>query len=90
MQGNFITGAGYFFKGLSMLSQRGIWPFAILPLLANIAFFLFIGSLAYSYVDSIVSVTEEALPEWLHFLAFACLAGGKGRGASNGTTSART
>ena len=70
MQGNFITGAGYFFKGLNMLSQRGIWPFVILPLLANIGFFLFIGSLAYSYVDSIVSITEEALPDWLHFLTW--------------------
>ncbi len=70
MQGNFITGAGYFFKGLNMLSQRGIWPFVILPLLANIGFFLFIGGLAYSYVDSIVSVTEEALPDWLHFLTW--------------------
>ncbi|MEL0191496.1 MAG: sulfate transporter CysZ [Halieaceae bacterium] len=70
MQGNFITGAGYFFRGLAMLSQPGIWPFVILPLLANIGFFLLLGGAAYAYVTDLVTLTEEALPHWLSFITW--------------------
>lgn len=70
MQGNFITGAGYFFRGLAMLPQPGIWPFVILPLLANIGFFLFLGGAAYGYVTNLVTATEEALPDWLSFITW--------------------
>ena len=70
MQGNFITGAGYFFRGLAMLSQPGIWPFVILPLLANIGFFLLLCGAAYAYISDLVTVTGEALPHWLSFITW--------------------
>lgn len=70
MKGNLVTGAGYFFRGLSMLTQPGIRGFVILPLLANIVLFGLLGSLAYGYVQSIIAATEQALPEWLGFLTW--------------------
>ena len=70
MQGNVITGAGYLFRGLAMLSQPGIRSFVILPLLANIGFFLFLGGAAYSYVTDLVATTEQALPDWLSFITW--------------------
>lgn len=70
MQGNLISGAGYFFRGLSMLPQRGIRAFVILPLTANILLFGFLGNLALGYIESLVAATESALPDWLSFLTW--------------------
>ena len=70
MKGNIITGAGYFFRGLSMLPDRGIRAFVVLPLLANILLFALLGSLAYDYIQSITGSAEEALPSWLSFLTW--------------------
>lgn len=70
MNGNLVTGAGYFFRGLSMLPEKGIRSFVILPLAANIILFGVLGSLAYDYVQSLITSTEEALPDWLGFLTW--------------------
>ena len=81
MKGNLVTGAGYFFRGLSMLPEKGIRSFVILPLAANIILFGVLGSLAYDYVQSLITSTEEALPDWLGFLTWLlipfALAGGR-------------
>ena len=65
MNGNPITGAGYFFRGLSMLTDKRLRAFVILPLLANVGFFLLIGGAAWSFVDGLVQATEAALPDCL-------------------------
>lgn len=70
MKGNLITGAGYFFRGLSMLPNPGIRLFILLPLLANILLFGFLGSLAFGYIQAIIGGAEEALPDWLSFLTW--------------------
>ncbi len=70
MNGNPITGAGYFFRGLSMLTDKRLRAFVILPLLANVGFFLLIGGAAWSFVDGLVQATEAALPDWLSFLTW--------------------
>ena len=81
MRGNLISGAGYFFRGLSMLPQRGIRAFVIIPLSANILLFGLLGKLALGYILALVATTEAALPDWLSFLTwilipFLWLAGG--------------
>ena len=70
MNGNPITGAGYFFRGLSMLTDKRLRAFVILPLLANVGFFLLIGGAAWSFVDGLIQATEAALPDWLSFLTW--------------------
>jgi uncharacterized protein involved in cysteine biosynthesis len=36
MNGNFLTGAGYFLRGLAMTFQPGLRRFVMVPLIANI------------------------------------------------------
>ena len=68
MRGNVIKGAGYFFQGLSMLTQPGIRGFVVIPLLANIILFSIITGAAYSTVENMLDDTISALPNWLMFL----------------------
>ena len=70
MKGNLITGVGYFFRGLSMLTDKGIRPFVIFPLLANILLFGMFWAIVWSYFQSLVVATEAALPGWLTFLTW--------------------
>lgn len=70
MRGNLISGAGYFFRGLSMLPERGIRAFIILPLTANIVLFGLLGSLALDAIQSLIATTESALPDWLSFVTW--------------------
>lgn len=70
MRGNVITGAGYFFRGLSMLPEPGIRGFVLIPLAANIILFSLLGSLAYSYIGSFYDDAVAALPSWLSFLSW--------------------
>ncbi len=70
MQGNFVTGAGYFFRGLAMLTEPRLRKFVLLPLLANIGLFLLLGGAAWSLVEGLVQATEDALPSWLGFLTW--------------------
>lgn len=70
MNGNLITGAGYFFRGLAMLTDKRLRAFVILPLVANISLFILLGSVAWSLVDGLVQTTEETLPSWLDFLTW--------------------
>lgn len=70
MQGNFVTGAGYFFRGLAMLTEPRLRKFVLLPLLANVGLFLLLGGAAWSLVEGLVQATENALPSWLGFLTW--------------------
>ena len=70
MKGNPIIGAGYFFRGLSMLTERRLRAWVILPLLANVGMFLLIGGAAWNLVAGLVQATENALPDWLGFLSW--------------------
>ena len=70
MKGNIVTGAGYFFRGLSMLTDPGLRAFVILPLLANILLFGALGFAAYGYFQALVMSIEDTLPDWLSFLTW--------------------
>lgn len=70
MNGNLITGAGYFFRGLGMLTDRRLRAFVILPLIANVSLFILFGAAAWSVVDGLVQATEATLPSWLGFLTW--------------------
>jgi CysZ protein len=70
MNGNLITGAGYFFRGMAMLTNKRLRAFVILPLVANVSLFILFRSVAWSLVDGLVQTTEETLPSWLGFLTW--------------------
>ena len=50
MSGNLITGAGYFLRGLTMLSEPGLRHFVIVPLMANIMLFILMGWLLFEMI----------------------------------------
>ena len=70
MQGNVVTGAGYFFRGLSMLPKPGIRLFVLIPLLANIGVFVLLGSVLWGYVSTFQEYIGNLLPEWLGFITW--------------------
>ena len=39
MNGNFVTGAGYFLRGLAITFQPGLRRFVVIPLVANVVLF---------------------------------------------------
>ena len=70
MNGNFVTGAGYFLRGLAMTFQPGLRSFVILPLIANVVLFSLMGWLLYEVITDFYDAAVLAVPEWLHFLSW--------------------
>lgn len=76
-----VSGFGYLFKGLSLLSKPGVKRFVIMPLLINALLFALLIWLAGDYFEELVNYLLSLLPSWLHWLSnvlwllFAMLAG---------------
>lgn len=64
------SGAGYFFKGLGLITLPGIRRFVILPLLVN--FILMAGFImaVFSRLDSWITDWLSYLPSWLAWLSY--------------------
>ena len=60
-----FQGMHYVLKGFSLITQKGIRPFVVLPLLINILIFSAGVWLATSQVERWM---EQLLPTWLHWL----------------------
>lgn len=73
MKGNPVKGAGYFLRGLSMLPEKGIRHFVLVPLLINILLF---GGAIWFLIDQmgfwIDYLLSSILPDWdwLEFLRY--------------------
>lgn len=70
MISNPVTGAGYFFRGLSLLNKPGVRRFVIIPLLINILIF---GGLIWLSADRFgvfIDWMTPTLPEWLLWLTW--------------------
>ncbi len=65
MLGGFFQGIGYLFSGLSLITQKGIRPFVLVPLLVNIIVFSAGIWFASAQVDGLM---ERLLPDWLSWL----------------------
>ena len=70
MSGNLITGAGYFLRGLTMLSEPGLRHFVIVPLMANIMLFILMGWLLFEMISDFYGAALLTVPEWLQFLSW--------------------
>ena len=70
MNGNFTHGIGYLREGLGLITQPGIRPFVIIPLLINIV--LFGGAFWWGY-QQVIRLDEMLvgwLPGWLDWLSW--------------------
>lgn len=65
MIGGFLKGISYVFTGLSLITQKGIRPFVVVPLLINIVIFSAGIWFASAQVDGLM---QSLLPGWLSWL----------------------
>lgn len=68
MISNPITGATYFFKGLTLINTSGIRRFVLIPLLINILFFSAGLWFAISQFGVFIAWALSGLPDWLSWL----------------------
>lgn len=66
----FLQGVGFAFNGFSLITQKGIRPFVVIPLLINIVVFSLGIWLAKSQFDSLMAQMLAWLPSWLAWLEF--------------------
>ena len=62
-------GASYFFKGFSLIQQKGIKRFVFIPLLINVLLFSFAFYYAYLSLSHYMSQMMTWLPSWLSWLS---------------------
>lgn len=68
MFSGFFRGIGYVFKGFSLITQKGIRPFVLIPLLVNIGVFSLGIWLAKSQFDLLMAKMLGWLPSWLSWI----------------------
>jgi CysZ protein len=66
----FLQGIGFMFHGFSLISQKGIRPFVVVPLLINIAVFSLGIWFAISQFDELMERMLGWLPSWLSWLEY--------------------
>ena len=66
----FIKGIGYAFSGFSLILQKGIRPFVVVPLLINISVFTLGIWFASSQFDLLMDKMLGWLPGWLSWLEY--------------------
>jgi CysZ protein len=70
MISNPVTGASYFFKGLSLLNKPGVRRFVIMPLLINILIFAGLIWLSADRFGWFIDWMTPSLPDWLLWLTW--------------------
>jgi CysZ protein len=70
MISNPVTGASYFFKGLSLLNKPGVRRFVIMPLLINILIFAGLIWLSADQFGGFIDWMTPSLPDWLLWLTW--------------------
>jgi CysZ protein len=70
---NPISGVGYFFKGLSLITQKGVKRYVILPLLINILLFSVAITVALTELPVLMGWAVGLLPVWLGWLSWLLL-----------------
>jgi CysZ protein len=70
MISNPITGAGYIFRGLSLINKPGVRRFVIIPLLINTLVFAGLIWFSADQFGSFIDWMTPSLPEWLLWLTW--------------------
>jgi len=68
MFSGFFRGIAYVFQGFSLITQKGIRPFVLIPLLVNIGVFSLAIYLAKSQFDALMAKMLAWLPSWLSWV----------------------
>jgi CysZ protein len=63
------SGASYFFKGFSLIRQKGIRRFVFIPLVINVLLFSFAFYFVYSKLSTYMESVMAWLPSWLDWLS---------------------
>ncbi len=66
----FLKGIGYALSGFSLIMQKGVRPFVVIPLLVNIGVFIAAIWLAISQYNVLKSQMLAWLPGWLSWLEY--------------------
>ncbi|MDH5692868.1 MAG: sulfate transporter CysZ [Gammaproteobacteria bacterium] len=65
---NPFTGALYVLRGMQLIKRPGLRRFIVLPLAINIALFISLGVLSFSFLNDYIGRAMEAVPEWLQWI----------------------
>ncbi len=68
MTGNAMQGARYLTEGARMLTHPRLRLFVIVPLLINIVIFGSLFTVAYTYIDGLITRWINDIPSWLDFI----------------------
>lgn len=71
MLNGFMQGVGFAFGGFSLITQKGIRPFVVVPLLINIVVFSLAIFFAWGQFESLMGGMLSWLPDWLSFIRTA-------------------
>jgi CysZ protein len=63
------SGAGYFFLGFTLIRQKGIKRFVLIPLVVNLILFFFAFQYLYKKLDYYIAELTTLLPDWLTWLS---------------------
>ncbi|PWQ99045.1 sulfate transporter CysZ [Leucothrix pacifica] len=69
----FMQGIAYFFQGFTLITQKGIRGFVLIPLLINIVVFSAAVWLAYGQFQSLMDSLTAWLPSWLSWIEWVLL-----------------
>ena len=62
---NTLSGFGYFFRGMGLLTRPGLRRFVVIPLLANIAVFALMAGAIYQAMSGLyIEYTSNSIGEW--------------------------
>ena len=67
---NPVSGAGYFFRGLSLITQKGVKRYVVIPLLINILLFAIAIYLVFAQLPLLLAWIAQVLPPWLIWLSW--------------------
>lgn len=65
---NPVSGAGYLFRGFSLIFQPGLKRFVLIPIAINIVIYLVLFGMGYHYMAELIRWTDGFLPHWLQWL----------------------
>ena len=70
---NPVSGMGYFFKGLSLITRKGVKRYVIIPLLVNILLFAVAIAVTGAQLPLLIEWVAGLLPDWLSWLSWLLL-----------------
>ncbi len=64
-----LAGVAYLFRGLPLLKQPGVWPWAVIPFLINVVLLSVMGWASVRWVGGMIDGWLAGLPDWLGWIS---------------------